>query len=113
MSDTTLYGTKFQNELNEEYLFSGTKFKYKVPDAFNHENESLQFMLVISNNNNQLHIMYIDNACGCKNGWLKFENISTAEGTIATTKQGLIDFLTRYYTDNDKCLFDKNSLEII
>lgn len=95
--------------------FAGSRFRYKVPDAHRHENELRYFMLISDEANSQLSIIYAMNECTCKDGWTKFTNIPRPEGCgLGTTKEALIEFLTKYYTLKDgTCAFDPNSLEFI
>lgn len=95
--------------------FAGTRFRFKVPDAFNHEFEVRNFMLISNESNSELSIIYAMNDCSCKDGWTKFTDIPRPEGCgLGITKEALIEYLTKYYTLKDgSCVFDPASLEII
>ena len=101
--------------IENNLLFYGTKLKYRVPDAHMHENTIRKFMLIADRALSTLSIIYFGNDdCTCKDGWTKFTTIPTSPGALATTKELLIEYLTKYYTNKDGiCEFDKNTFEII
>lgn len=91
----------------KEIITTGTKLSFKVSDAFNHENEIRNFMVVESGIcGGEQHLMYNNNECSCKDGWIKFENIAKAGHLNLNI---LIAHLEKYYGDK----FDKTTIKFI
>ena len=84
--------------MSEDIHFPGSKFQFAVPDAFQHEGEIRNFMLIVDNNNSIISAVYADNECDCKDGWVKFQNIpfDDSKGRGLFT-QDIIAFLDKYY----------------
>ena len=91
---------------DKDSFYCGTKFCFKVPDSFNHENEVRNFMVIGGETNSlqtKLSIIYCDNECKCKDGWVKFTNWFDYKHF---KKEDLVNFLKEYYGDK----FDEKSL---
>lgn len=100
--------------MQDKIYYSGSRFCYKVPDAFNHEFEERNFMLISNFGNTELSIIYAMNECVCKDGWVKFEKIPTLSGHLGITKDILVEYLKKFYTNKDgECSFDENSLRFL
>ena len=80
-----------------EEFFAGRKFQFAVPDAFNHEGDIRNFMLVTDKHYKTLSIMYANNDCSCKDGWCKWENIPLAKAGLCLTEDILFSFLEKEY----------------
>ena len=63
-------------------------------------------MLISDNKNKNLSIIYIDNKCGCKDGWIKWENIPLSDNGLCVTEEILLNFLEKYYDLNLKETFE-------
>lgn len=80
-----------------ETLFRGQKLSFSVPDAFNHENQQRNFILITADDSNY-SLMYADNDCTCKDGWIKFEN----KLKYPVTKESIINLLKEFYGNSFK-----------
>jgi hypothetical protein len=94
-------------ETNKE-LFAGTKFSFKVPDAFRHENQIRNFMLIMNDKMDQLSIIYANNDCSCKDGWPKWTNIPQSNGSLSIKFDELIKYLKAYYKES----FDETTFKL-
>jgi len=86
-----------------EQLTRGQILSFNVPDAFDHENERRRFML-ITENDFVYHLIYANNECRCKDGWIKFPDFVTNP----VTKEKISEALTKYYGEK----FDPQTLII-
>lgn len=97
-----------------DILMTGQKLAFKVPDAFNHENEVRNF--VIAELQGKQHLMYYNNACSCKDFWIKFKDIGEP-GNV--TLETLREYLIRQYKPTEgvisdyPMIFDSSSLTLI
>ena len=103
--DALVDNKKNQQQVN---LFTGRPVKtverHKL--SINHENEVRNFMVIGGETNSlqtKLSIIYCDNECKCKDGWVKFTNWFDYKHF---KKEDLVNFLKEYYGDK----FDEKSL---
>ena len=86
-----------------DLLFAGQELSFIVPDSFRHENTERNFVLV-TEDDVSYSLMYFNNECSCKDGWIKFPKIVKYPVTIEKIKEEL----SLYYREK----FDAGSLKI-